>query len=79
MAKIQAPRYDPQQVPARLGRAGHIALEVHSNGPGDPLGKDRTRGGLPLAQYLRQAATGVVKAFSAQLIILLAQAGPFLV
>jgi 3-keto-disaccharide hydrolase len=40
-AKIQAPRYDPQEVLARLGRTGHISLEVHSNGPGDVLGKDR--------------------------------------
>jgi hypothetical protein len=40
-AKIQAPGYDPQRVLSRLGRAGRISLEVHSSGPGDPLGKDR--------------------------------------
>jgi len=40
-AKMQASGWDPQAVLEKLGRAGHIALEVHSNGPNDPLGKDR--------------------------------------
>jgi hypothetical protein len=40
-AKMQAPGWDPKAVLEKIGRAGHIALEVHSNGPNDPLGKDR--------------------------------------
>ena len=40
-AKIQVPGYDAQAVLARIGRAGHISLEVHSNGANDPLGQDR--------------------------------------
>jgi hypothetical protein len=40
-AKIEASGYDAQAVLQRIGRSGHIALEVHSNGPTDPLGKDR--------------------------------------
>jgi 3-keto-disaccharide hydrolase len=40
-AAIKAPKYDPKAVLEKLGRAGHIALEVHSNGPTDKLGKDR--------------------------------------
>jgi hypothetical protein len=40
-AKIQVPGYSPQAVLERIGRAGHISLEVHDNAPGDPLGKDR--------------------------------------
>ncbi len=40
-AKMQAPGWDPHATLEKLGRAGHIALEVHSNGPKDPLGKDR--------------------------------------
>ena len=40
-AKMQAPKWDPQAVLAMLGPKGHIALEVHSNGPTDKLGKDR--------------------------------------
>ncbi len=40
-AKMQAPGWDPEATLQKLGRSGHIALEVHSNGPKDPLGKDR--------------------------------------
>ena len=40
-AKIKAPGYTPQAVLEKIGRTGHIALEVHSNGLGDPLGQDR--------------------------------------
>jgi len=36
---IQLPAYDKDRVAELLGRAGHIALEVHSNDPG--LGKER--------------------------------------
>ena len=32
---------DPQAVLRKIGRAGHSALEVHSNGPNDKLGADR--------------------------------------
>ena len=39
--KMQSPGWDPKAVLEKIGRAGHIALEVHSNGPTDPLGKDR--------------------------------------
>jgi hypothetical protein len=35
------PSFDEQAVLRRLGRRGHISLEVHSNGPKDRLGKDR--------------------------------------
>jgi hypothetical protein len=40
-AKLSAPGWDPQAVLKKIGRTGHIALEVHSNGPRDKLGKDR--------------------------------------
>ena len=40
-AKMHVPKFDPKAVQAQLGTAGHIALEVHSNGPNDKLGKDR--------------------------------------
>jgi len=40
-SKIQHPGFDKKTVAALLGRQGHISLEVHSNGPSDPLGKDR--------------------------------------
>ena len=40
-ARMQAPGWDPQATLEKVGRSGHIALEVHSNGPNDPLGKDR--------------------------------------
>lgn len=40
-AKIEWPGYDKQDVLKRLGRRGHISLEVHSNGPNDKLGQDR--------------------------------------
>jgi hypothetical protein len=38
-ARYQAPGYDPKAVAAKLGRAGHIAFEVHDNDP--KIGKDR--------------------------------------
>jgi hypothetical protein len=38
---IKMPKYDPKAVLETLGRTGHIALEVHSNGPADKLGPDR--------------------------------------
>jgi hypothetical protein len=37
MSKIEWPGFDKKDVLAR----GQISLEVHSNGPNDPLGKDR--------------------------------------
>jgi len=40
-AKIEVPGYETQAVLSRIGRTGHIALEVHSNGPTDLLGQDR--------------------------------------
>lgn len=40
-AKMKAPKWDPEATLAKLGTTGHIALEVHSNGPNDKLGKDR--------------------------------------
>jgi hypothetical protein len=40
-AKMKAPGWDPQAALDKVGRTGHIALEVHSNGPTDKLGKDR--------------------------------------
>jgi len=44
-AKMNAPGWDTSKVDALVGRAGHIALEVHSNGPTDWLGNDRWRPG----------------------------------
>jgi hypothetical protein len=38
-AAIQSPSYDKDRVAELLGRAGHIALEVHNNDP--TLGKER--------------------------------------
>jgi hypothetical protein len=40
-AKIEWPGYDKEAVRERLGRSGHLSLEVHNNGPNDKLGKDR--------------------------------------
>ena len=40
-ARVRAPGWDPREVLGKIGRAGHIALEVHSNGARDWLGKDR--------------------------------------
>ena len=40
-AKMKAPRSDPNTVLEKVGRTGHIALEVHNNGPTDKLGQDR--------------------------------------
>jgi hypothetical protein len=37
-AKIKSPGYDPQAMLEKIGRAGHIALEVHDN---DRMGADR--------------------------------------
>jgi hypothetical protein len=42
-AKIQAPGYDPKVILDRIGRKGHIALEVHDN---DRMGSDRWGPGL---------------------------------
>ena len=39
-AKMQAPEWDPQAALKKIGRAGHIALEVHSSGGNDWM-KDR--------------------------------------
>jgi hypothetical protein len=33
LASVDHPNYDPEAVAADLGRAGHIALEVHDNDP----------------------------------------------
>jgi hypothetical protein len=44
-AQMQAPDWDPQAALDKVGRIGHIALEVHSNGPTDKLGKDRWASG----------------------------------
>lgn len=44
-AKITTPGFDPEAVFARLGRAGHIAFEVHDLGPKDPLGPNRWAAG----------------------------------
>ena len=40
-AKIEWPKFDPKEMLSQIGRRGHLSLEVHSNGPTDPLGKDR--------------------------------------
>jgi len=40
-AKIEAPGYDAETVARQLGRAGHIALEVHDVSMKHPLGRDR--------------------------------------
>jgi hypothetical protein len=40
-AKMKSPGWDPNVMLERVGRTGHIALEVHSNGSGDKLGDDR--------------------------------------
>ncbi|MDR3734556.1 MAG: DUF1080 domain-containing protein [Acidobacteriaceae bacterium] len=40
-AKMICPGWDPGAVDGLVGRAGHIAFEVHSNGPKDFLGNDR--------------------------------------
>ena len=40
-ATMKAEGYDAEAVATLLGRAGHIALEVHSSGPGDRLGEER--------------------------------------
>jgi hypothetical protein len=44
-AKMKFPGWSPDNVEGLVGRAGHIALEVHSNGPTDWLGNDRWRPG----------------------------------
>jgi hypothetical protein len=38
-ARFEAPGYDPKDVATKLGRAGHIAFEVHNNDP--KIGKER--------------------------------------
>lgn len=40
-ATMKADGYDAQAVATLLGRAGHIALEVHNSGQGDRLGAER--------------------------------------
>lgn len=40
-ANMGAEGYDAEAVAALLGRAGHIALEVHNSGSGDRLGEER--------------------------------------
>ena len=40
-AKMIADGYDAETVASLLGRAGHIALEVHNSGQGDRLGAER--------------------------------------
>ncbi len=40
-ATLQAEGYDAEAVAGLLGRAGHIALEVHNSGQGDRLGQER--------------------------------------
>ncbi len=40
-ANMVAEGYDAEAVAALLGRAGHIALEVHNSGEGDRLGAER--------------------------------------
>lgn len=40
-ANMKAQGYDAEAVAALLGRAGHIALEVHNSGQGDRLGAER--------------------------------------
>jgi hypothetical protein len=40
-AKIHVPRWDRDVILNRIGRAGHIALEVHSSGGNDKLGPNR--------------------------------------
>jgi hypothetical protein len=44
-AKMKSPDWDPAKVDSLVGRAGHIALEVHGNRPTDWLGKDRWKPG----------------------------------
>lgn len=40
-AGMKAEGYDAEAVAKLLGRAGHVALEVHNSGRGDRLGEDR--------------------------------------
>ncbi len=40
-AGMKAKDYDAEAVAALLGRAGHVALEVHNSGGGDRLGEER--------------------------------------
>lgn len=40
-SKLRTEGYDPEAVATLLGRAGHIALEVHNSGQGDRLGQER--------------------------------------
>jgi hypothetical protein len=40
-AKMKAPKWDPKVWLDLVGRTVHMALEVHSNGANDKLGKDR--------------------------------------
>ena len=40
-ANMKAEGYDAEAVATLLGRAGHVALEVHNSGQGDRLGEER--------------------------------------
>jgi hypothetical protein len=41
VSRIEWPGFDKKAVASLLGQRGHISVEVHSNGAGDRLGKDR--------------------------------------
>jgi len=41
VSTIEWPGFDKKAVASLLGRHGHISVEVHDNGPRDPLGNDR--------------------------------------
>lgn len=40
-ARLRPSGWDPKVMLQKVGRTGHIALAVHSNGPTDALGQDR--------------------------------------
>ena len=40
-ARMTAAGWEPDKLDSLVGRSGHIALEVHTNGPKDFLGNDR--------------------------------------
>lgn len=44
-ATMNAEGYDAEAVAMLLGRAGHIAVEVHNRGQGDRLGEEHRRPG----------------------------------
>ena len=41
VSRIEWPGFDKKAAASLLGQRGHISVEVHSNGAGDRLGKDR--------------------------------------